>query len=38
MTYLMQRGEESIAVKNVYVPLFIKGRRWGNLELAYRDD
>ena len=38
MTYLMQRGDESIAVKNVYVPLFIKGRRWGNLELAYRDD
>jgi methyl-accepting chemotaxis protein len=38
MTYLMQRGEESIAVKNVYVPLFIKGRRFGNLELAYRDD
>ena len=38
MTYLMQRGDESIAVKNVYVPLFIKGRRFGNLELAYRDD
>ncbi len=38
MTYLMTRGDESIAVKNVYVPLFIKGRRWGNLELAYRDD
>ncbi len=38
MTYLMTRGDELIAVKNVYVPLFIKGRRWGNLELAYRDD
>ena len=38
MTYLMERGEEAIAVKNVYIPLFIKGRRWGNLELAYRDD
>jgi len=38
MTYLMQRGDESIAVKNIYLPLFIKGRRWGNLELAYRDD
>jgi methyl-accepting chemotaxis protein len=37
MTYVMQRGDESIAVKNVYVPLFIKGRRWGNVELAYRD-
>ena len=38
MTYRMTRGTESIAVKNVYIPLFIKGRRWGNLELAYRDD
>lgn len=38
MTYMMQRGEEMIAVKNIYIPLFIKGRRWGNLELAYRDD
>jgi methyl-accepting chemotaxis protein len=25
-------------VKNVFVPLVIKGRRWGNFELAYRDD
>jgi methyl-accepting chemotaxis protein len=25
-------------VKNVFVPLWIKGRRWGNFELAYRDD
>jgi methyl-accepting chemotaxis protein len=25
-------------VKNIYVPLWIKGRRWGNLEIAYRDD
>jgi methyl-accepting chemotaxis protein len=25
-------------VKNVFVPLWIKGRRWGNYELAYRDD
>jgi methyl-accepting chemotaxis protein len=38
MTYVMKRGDESIAVKNIYIPLFIKGRRWGNLELAYRDD
>ncbi len=38
MTYRMTRGNESIAVKNVYIPLFIKGRRWGNLELAFRDD
>lgn len=38
MTYVMTRGDERIAVKNAYLPLFIKGRRWGNLELAYRDD
>ena len=25
-------------VKNVFVPLFVNGRRWGNFELAYRDD
>jgi methyl-accepting chemotaxis protein len=25
-------------VKNVFVPLFFKGRRWGNFELAYRDE
>jgi methyl-accepting chemotaxis protein len=22
----------------VFVPLWIRGRRWGNYELAYRDD
>ncbi|NNC48047.1 MAG: chemotaxis protein [Sphingomonas sp.] len=38
MTYRMTRGDEAITVKNVYIPLFIKGRRWGNFELAYRDD
>ncbi|MEQ7872787.1 methyl-accepting chemotaxis protein [Sphingomonas sp. ASV193] len=38
MTYMMSRGDEHIAVKNVYIPLRFKGRRWGNLELAYRDD
>ncbi len=38
MSYLMTRGDEAIPVKNVYVPLFIKGKRWGNYELAYRDD
>jgi methyl-accepting chemotaxis protein len=25
-------------VKNVFVPIWIRGRRWGNFELAYRDD
>jgi methyl-accepting chemotaxis protein len=37
-TYRMELGEKWIPVKNVYVPLWIKGRRWGNFELAYRDD
>jgi methyl-accepting chemotaxis protein len=37
-TYRMALGDKFIPVKNVYVPLSIKGRRWGNFELAYRDD
>jgi methyl-accepting chemotaxis protein len=37
-TYRMELGDRFIPVKNVFVPLFIKGRRWGNFELAYRDD
>ena len=37
-TYRMTLGDRSIPVKNVFVPLVIKGRRWGNFELAYRDD
>ena len=37
-TYQMKLGSESFPVKNVFVPLFIKGQRWGNFELAYRDD
>jgi methyl-accepting chemotaxis protein len=37
-TYRMELGEKFIPVKNVFVPLYIKGRRWGNYELAYRDD
>ena len=27
-----------LAVKNVFVPLYVRGRRWGNFELAYRDE
>ena len=27
-----------LAVKNVFVPLWVHGRRWGNFELAYRDE
>ncbi len=37
-TYRMELGDKFIPVKNVFVPLLIKGRRWGNFELAYRDD
>lgn len=37
-TYRMDLGDTTIAVKNVFVPLFIRGRRWGNYEIAYRDD
>ena len=38
MTYRMELGDRPIAVKNVFVPVFFKGRRWGNFELAYRDE
>jgi methyl-accepting chemotaxis protein len=37
-TYRMELGDKYIPVKNVFVPLWIKGRRWGNFELAYRED
>jgi len=37
-TYRMELGDRFIPVKNVFVPLWIRGRRWGNFELAYRDD
>jgi methyl-accepting chemotaxis protein len=37
-TYRMELGDKKIPVKNIYVPLWVKGRRWGNLEIAYRDD
>ena len=38
-TYSMDLGEgRYLPVKNVFVPLTIRGRRWGNFELAYRDD
>ncbi|MCW3798777.1 methyl-accepting chemotaxis protein [Sphingomonas sp. BN140010] len=38
MTYRMELGDKSIPVKNVFVPLFVSGKRWGNFELAYRDE
>jgi methyl-accepting chemotaxis protein len=38
-TYSMDLGElRYLPVKNVFVPLSVSGRRWGNFELAYRDD
>ena len=36
-TYRLQLGDRYVPVKNVFVPLWIKGRRWGNFELAYQD-
>ena len=38
MTYRMELGDRYFPVKNVFVPIFFKGRRWGNFELAYRDE
>ena len=38
-TYGMELGQgRYLAVKNVFVPLYVHGRRWGNFELAYRDE
>jgi methyl-accepting chemotaxis protein len=37
-TYRLERGDEVVAVKNVFVPLRFGGRRWGNYEIAYRDE
>jgi methyl-accepting chemotaxis protein len=37
-TYGMDLGEgRYLAVKNVFVPLYVQGRRWGNFEVAYGD-
>ena len=39
VTYRMDLGEgRYLPVKNVFVPMYIAGRRWGNFELAYRDE
>jgi len=38
-TYGMELGQgRYLPVKNVFVPVWINGRRWGNFELAYRDE
>jgi methyl-accepting chemotaxis protein len=38
-TYGMELGGgRYLPVKNVFVPLYFGGRRWGNFELAYRDE
>jgi methyl-accepting chemotaxis protein len=33
--YHLDRGSEAMMVKNVFVPLLINGKRWGNFEIAY---
>jgi methyl-accepting chemotaxis protein len=39
VTYRMDFNEgRYLPVKNVFVPTRVNGRRWGNFELAYRDD
>ena len=39
VTYRMNLGGGTyLPVKNVFVPMRIHGRRWGNFELAYRDE
>jgi methyl-accepting chemotaxis protein len=39
VTYRINLGEgQFLPVKNVFVPLRVGGRRWGNFELAYRDE
>jgi methyl-accepting chemotaxis protein len=38
-TYGMDLGNgRYLPVKNVFVPLHVRGRRWGNFELAYREE
>jgi methyl-accepting chemotaxis protein len=38
-TYRINLAEgRYLPVKNVFVPFYIAGRRWGNFELAYRDE
>jgi methyl-accepting chemotaxis protein len=37
-TYRMELGDKYIPVKNIFVPIYFRGRRWGNFELAYRDE
>lgn len=36
--YDLDRRSQRAIVKSVYVPLFFVGRRWGNFEIAYRDE
>ena len=39
VTYRMDLGQgRYLPVKNVFVPIRVNGRRWGNFELAYRDE
>jgi methyl-accepting chemotaxis protein len=34
-TYQVDRGDERLIIKSVYVPLRFHGRRWGNFEIGY---
>ncbi|PZO90804.1 MAG: chemotaxis protein [Sphingomonas sanxanigenens] len=36
--YRYERGDEFSLLKNVFVPLYFNGRRWGNFEIAYVSD
>jgi methyl-accepting chemotaxis protein len=39
VTYRIPLTEKSyFAVKNVFVPIYIRGRRWGNMELCFCDE
>lgn len=35
--YQLDRGNEALMVKNVFAPLWVNGKRWGNFEIAYID-
>jgi methyl-accepting chemotaxis protein len=36
--YRVELGDRYSIVKNVFVPLFFNGRRWGNFEIAYTSE
>lgn len=36
--YRFEKGDDYSLLKNVFVPLYFNGRRWGNFEIAYVND